>query len=237
MLKGLDWDSEFWGFPTGDLVLVEGGAEASLPNPAELDEYKVVQSLYDFSSSGLARKLTIAGFFPVTSRLEFEQPVGDAADKEQPEASTVSLPVASMEMRKDEILDYAASFVAHSRYRAFPVEQADVQRFYVKWISKAIRGEFDDALVHLRSGNRSVGFASYRVRNSALVVGLLAVAPEYRGQGVGTSLLFRLNQVAASHGASMVKVVTEGTNYSARRLYTRAGFVVNDEALWMYRIK
>ncbi|MCO5180903.1 MAG: GNAT family N-acetyltransferase [Candidatus Promineofilum sp.] len=54
----------------------------------------------------------------------------------------------------------------------------------------------------------------------------IAVAPDYRGQGIGTRLLARLLQEAAGRYASVPLSVAPGN--PAAQLYERLGFVIID---------
>lgn len=54
---------------------------------------------------------------------------------------------------------------------------------------------------------------------------VLAVYPEYRGQGVGTALLEKAEEIARSTAASQVSIIVEDSNQDAARLYRRLGFV------------
>lgn len=56
----------------------------------------------------------------------------------------------------------------------------------------------------------------------------IAVAPEARGQGVGTALLTGINAVAARHGHEAVRLDVIDANPRARALYEREGFVATE---------
>lgn len=53
----------------------------------------------------------------------------------------------------------------------------------------------------------------------------LSVFAEYRGQGLGTSLLKRAEKLAQKAAASRISLSVESSNTSALRLYIRRGFV------------
>lgn len=57
-------------------------------------------------------------------------------------------------------------------------------------------------------------------------VNVLAVYPEYRGQGLGTKLLRIAEELASQSGKSGMSVIVSDANPGARRLYERCGYEV-----------
>ena len=63
----------------------------------------------------------------------------------------------------------------------------------------------------------------------AYYLGILAVAPEVRGEGIGGLLLADVSRRAREAGCACVCLHAELNNTGARRLYAREGFVVTHE--------
>lgn len=59
---------------------------------------------------------------------------------------------------------------------------------------------------------------------STWYVHVLAVYPEYRGQGLGSALLALADRVAAAAGKQSLSLVVSDTNTGARRLYESCGY-------------
>lgn len=55
-------------------------------------------------------------------------------------------------------------------------------------------------------------------------VNILAVTPEQRGRGLGTSLLRLADRLAVAHGRRGTSVIVADANSGARRLYERCGY-------------
>jgi ribosomal protein S18 acetylase RimI-like enzyme len=70
------------------------------------------------------------------------------------------------------------------------------------------------------------GFNSILIQDDRLIIDLIAVASEYRGQGVGRSLILKCQELSVSSGKP-VFVGTQADN-SAIRLYESLGFSSND---------
>jgi ribosomal protein S18 acetylase RimI-like enzyme len=66
-------------------------------------------------------------------------------------------------------------------------------------------------------------------------IGLLAVALEARGTGLGSRLIHQALAWAQSQGATSVITVTQGHNVSAVRTYERQGFLIERMQLWYHR--
>jgi ribosomal protein S18 acetylase RimI-like enzyme len=66
-------------------------------------------------------------------------------------------------------------------------------------------------------------------------MGLGAIAPEARGQGLGRALVDRCLAWFAERGCTRVGVVTQGSALTAQRLYESVGFRVTAIELWHHR--
>ena len=72
-----------------------------------------------------------------------------------------------------------------------------------------------------------VGHLLFDEENTGLHIIDLALLPQWRGQGIGTSLLLHLAGAAVPRGLSLS---VAGGNEAARRLYARLGFVATVES-------
>ena len=81
-----------------------------------------------------------------------------------------------------------------------------------------------------RDGNRVAGMASLLFTPSTAEGGKaawledLVVRPEYRGRGVGTSLVEHVIAQARGEGVSRITLLTDADNAGAQRLYRSLGF-------------
>jgi ribosomal protein S18 acetylase RimI-like enzyme len=69
-----------------------------------------------------------------------------------------------------------------------------------------------------------------------LAVNGLAVSPSARGRGIAPALLAAAEQRARDNGASKLSLRVLATNHAARRVYDRAGFVVEAVLRGEFRI-
>lgn len=237
MIQALGWDSDFWGFPVGMLTLGGPGAPGADPRAAELDEYVVVQSCIDLTVVGPAKRLALLGFFPVATRVELERELPPAPAPGDAGSSSLSDAEWTDTLDAIDSARFAQQFVELSRFRAYPVPVGSIAGFYRTWIENAQAGTFDDGLIHLVVGGASAGLCTYRFREGRLAIGLLAVSPEFRRQGVLDRLIARLDGLARERGVASLMLATEGANIRARRGYARNGFKPVSDTLWLYRVR
>ncbi len=115
----------------------------------------------------------------------------------------------------------------------FPRARCD--ELYEAWIERSCDGWADAVLVAEHEG-RLCGYISCHLTPSgAGSIGLVAVAADARGQGLGSRLVYAALNYFSSKGASRATVVTQGRNIQSQRLYQRCGFLTQSVQLWYHR--
>jgi len=85
-------------------------------------------------------------------------------------------------------------------------------------------------------GESPVGYLTAHVDGDGTGwIGLVAVASAARGKGLGTSLLAAGGRWMAERGIRTSRVVTQGRNIAAQRMYQQAGFRTHSLQLWYHR--
>lgn len=122
-----------------------------------------------------------------------------------------------------------------SRFRVpwFSVEEN--QRFYQTWIANAVNAKFDDLCLLLRATNGQIqGGISLRIREKQARVGLLAVSPLFRRQGIASQLLQAAMTWVQQQGITTLSVATQMSNVNAIRLYQKFGASLRNASYWFY---
>ncbi len=89
----------------------------------------------------------------------------------------------------------------------------------------AIRGAAGERVVVLRAGDRSaIGYCAWQEVADEVHVHNIAIAPDRRGQGLGTRMLAACLALARGRGARRAFLDVREGNRPARALYTRLGF-------------
>lgn len=115
----------------------------------------------------------------------------------------------------------------------FPDDRCD--ELYATWISRSLEGWADAVLVAEAEG-RSAGYVSlHRLEWGWGSIGLIGVAPDARGGGVGRRLVEGAVAWSREQGLERVTVVTQARNVPALRLFESCGFRMADLGLWFHK--
>lgn len=126
----------------------------------------------------------------------------------------------------------------YSRYRVDPhCEKGEFEKLYTEWIKNSLSGKIArDVLVYLNKG-KEIGFITMGEKNGRCNIGLIAVDPAFRSEGVGGKLLDAAFDKAVRWGYREMDVVTQMGNIGACRFYEKNGFklesVVNIYHFWL----
>ncbi len=128
--------------------------------------------------------------------------------------------------------DLALQSGAYSRFRRDPRLPSSVfVGIYREWLRKSLSGELArQVLVGYASAGpggpkQPAGLLTLGSKHGRADVGLLAVAAEARGQGIGQRLVQAAQRQAALWEFDELQVVTQLENVLACRFYRRCGFV------------
>jgi len=228
----LPWDSRFFGCRIARLNLDRLTAPV-VDSVLDWCRDQRIDCLYflagadDWRSQELA---VAAGFQRVGVRLTLHRDVTEQDDG--------SLPLG---IRPCQAADIAALMKiarrAYSRTRFFADARFDRARcaeLYETWLRKSCRG-LADAVWVADSDAGPAGYITCRRQNRETgEIGLLGVRPENQGQGLGRRLLAAALAWGTRHGLKRMRVVTQGDNVTAVRVYRQAGFAVVAEECWYH---
>jgi dTDP-4-amino-4,6-dideoxy-D-galactose acyltransferase len=104
---------------------------------------------------------------------------------------------------------------------------------YKTWIRRSVLGEIADGVLVIRDGGRLAGLVTLALHGSVSEIGLLAVAEDFRGKGIGRNLMAAAEAWSDEREAERLEVVTQGENAGACALYRSAGcLVVREQAIY-----
>jgi dTDP-4-amino-4,6-dideoxy-D-galactose acyltransferase len=132
----------------------------------------------------------------------------------------------------------AAASHHDSRFYADPhFDRERCGELYATWIEKSCRGEAADVVLVAEADGAAAGYISCRLtgREGLAEIGLLAVGAAAQGRGLGGALVGAALRRLAERGASRVRVVTQGRNTRAQRLYQAHGLLTQSIGLWFHR--
>jgi ribosomal protein S18 acetylase RimI-like enzyme len=231
----LAWDSQFFGITVAKVRGDRMNRELRASIDAWCDE-REVRCLYfqanpaDFST---IREAEAAGFRLVDVRMTLGRNLTGWQPREQ---SSVPLRLA----RADDIAvleSIARESHRDSRFYAdggFPISKCD--EMYAIWINNSCNGSASAVLVP-DVGNGAEGYLTIHFEESTRIaqIGLVAVHPQCRSRGIGRALMSGALDWLAEHQGSFAKVVTQGRNIPAMRLYEGFEFLMQEVNLTYHR--
>jgi dTDP-4-amino-4,6-dideoxy-D-galactose acyltransferase len=168
-----------------------------------------------------------AGFRLVDVRVELHRPTaaGHAAVREHHEGDVQALRSMARVSHSD------TRFYADPR---FPRGRCD--DLYEVWIRRSCDGWAQTVLVP-DEGGTPAGYVTVHVDEAGQrgSIGLIAVAPDGRGRGVGETLVRGAVDWCHRRGLREILVVTQGRNVSAQRVFQRCGFRTATVGLWFHK--
>lgn len=224
-MKKLKWDSDFWGIEVFHLEKSKEIKEELISSSTYM-----IQSLPHVSDLKFINYLENNSFNFVESKITLQK------------ALTNSIYIANNKFKlltlQDLIYhrgDFYNLFGKNSRFEFFT--PAKVNEFYYTWLVNSIKGEMDDAVIGYYMGNRLAGFVSYRMGQSNLTIGLLAVFPEFQGKSVSQKLLNYVDYIALEKNIKSIQIATQGKNIHALNAYIKNGYHISSINHWYYYIK
>ena len=104
------------------------------------------------------------------------------------------------------------------------------------FFEKGIRGEYDDYCFILEADQKPVAFTTVKENDDGTAaIGIVGVDKNYSGRSLGTILIEKVINKLREKNLSVLRVVTQGRNYPAQRLYQKSGFITNQMELWYHK--
>ena len=231
----LPWDSEFFGHRIArarSRTLTPGGVEA-LMDWCRCQQLGCLYFVADAADAATIRLAEQYDFRHVDIRVTLECALSPASGVElDPDGPIRHVRPGDV----PAIKAIARTAFGLTRYHfdgRFARERAD--ELYAVWIEKSCAGGADAVFVS-EVGGRAVGFVTcHHGPDGTGQIGLAGLDATARGHGLGRSLVSAALGWLARQGATRARVVTQGRNIGALRLYERSGFVVDTVELFYHR--
>lgn len=229
--RRLEWDSAFFGFPVGE------GRPVTIDDVVAVDAWAAKERLrcvyIRVPSEDLAPLHTAEslGFHLMGVHVTCEAcaPFGAAGGSEGG-AVRAARPadVAALER-------IAGDAHPDTRFHADPgFSRESCRRLYETWIRRSAEGWADCVLV-AESGSDVVGYVTLHRHAGGARIGLIAVAGELRGAGMGRALMRAAFDWCERHSIERVTATTQGQNAAVLRFYIRCGFVLDQMDFWLHK--
>ena len=106
---------------------------------------------------------------------------------------------------------------------------------YTLWMINSINRKIAKEVLVFTEGNDIAGFVTLGEKNNRADIGIIAVDLNFRGKGIGKTLMYSAEKWFSNLGYQSIQVVTQGDNSPACRLYESCGYKV-DTVSYFYHI-
>ncbi|MBW7885350.1 MAG: GNAT family N-acetyltransferase [Caldilineaceae bacterium] len=237
-VRVLDWDSRLFGFGVAEITLsaTQPDQLADLVAVLRAQDVKLVYCFVPSKGDTIAeRTVRRFGGYLVDRKTTFRtrlRPSNLTSD------SQIKVEPFGLHMPSNDLVALAIQSGEYSRFFIDPaVPRERFEELYTIWIERSVTKQLADEVLVIRHQNRIAGMVTVRANDEVGEIGLIAVDSAYRGKGYGTTLIREAHLWLAVQGCTSCRVVTQGANIPACRLYTKAGYTVeNSESvfhLWL----
>jgi dTDP-4-amino-4,6-dideoxy-D-galactose acyltransferase len=219
MIEYLNWDSHFFNLKIGKVETnsLSLSLFQSILISKEKENYDLVYLFTEKIEKEADEELKKKQFFPVDNKIVFAKKVDQqAAPPENIQSYTGELNAS--------LLDLALLSGHKSRFQKDNRLNHKFELLYRLWIQKSLTGEMADAVLVTKQGNNIEGFVTVQKKELHGQIGLIAVAPEAQGKGIGSKLIQAAESWHSQNNLKTCSVVTQLDNSGACRLYEKSGY-------------
>jgi dTDP-4-amino-4,6-dideoxy-D-galactose acyltransferase len=123
-----------------------------------------------------------------------------------------------------------------SRFYADPhFERSKCDELYQIWIENSVRDPNYEVITFKPEG-RALGYVTSYINADGIgVIGLVGIAPQCQGRGIGTELINHSLLALQGKGVTQIEVVTQGRNPKAIQIYEKCGFRLKSIQPWFHK--
>jgi dTDP-4-amino-4,6-dideoxy-D-galactose acyltransferase len=225
MYTHLNWDSDFFGFPTAkiDGDFIKPDILENILNQLILKKYKLVYLFTDPSNLEIIKLIQKLEGKLVDEKIIFRLQLTSFRNV-QYDNNIISYPVQEP---NEELIELAIESGKYSRFRTDNCFSKGIyEKLYAQWITNStLRLNAEEVFVY-QTGNKIKGMITLSEKQQIGSIGLIAVAQDSQGLGIGKKLVNRTIQYYHSKGIDNLDVVTQNANKNACDFYKKIGFKI-----------
>ncbi|NQT30425.1 MAG: GNAT family N-acetyltransferase [Candidatus Saganbacteria bacterium] len=221
----LDWDTDLFGFTVAKVIPEKILLKSLKENIATMKK-KNISLVYwasdpnDFESQEAAKRL---GGILVCEKIIFEIDFSKHLNKSIPRTNEISEYL--FDSPNVELEDLAIQSGHYSRFKVDPAFPDELfKKLYKTWIMRSTNKMIAKNVFVYEVGKRIVGMVTVGGGIEFGEIGLVSVAEEMRGKGIGKALIRFAQSWFISEGYRKAQVATQAQNIAACRLYENCGF-------------
>ena len=222
--KVLEWDSKVFEIPTA-LITRKIHSKEQLGSLVSGLESAGIRLAYYFSPVELGNFIDGFGGSLVDRKTTFYQSSEDFYTRQTSDPNTAA--PYDQDTATDDMISLAVQSGVSSRFALdpfFPREK--FEHLYTVWINRSVRKEIADEVLVSRQDGKITGFVTLVSNNGIGEIGLIAVDAAYRHKRYGQLLVQSALYWCDRKGLKGCRIVTQGDNIPACRLYSKCGFEI-----------
>jgi dTDP-4-amino-4,6-dideoxy-D-galactose acyltransferase len=215
-IKKLDWDSDFFNIKVGEIIN---------PDTNSIVLKEDFDLIYVVSDEDL--QLKVEGFENTFSETKviFCKTIENKIQESDP-----IFKFDEVEINREQLYILAYESGKNSRFlldKKF--DESHFKKLYEAWIDNSINKKFaDDILVYFQE-DQIKGFVTYKIKNDAASVGLIAVNSASQGKGIGAKLLLYLENLIIEKEIKQIIIPTQLSNIQACSFYQKQGYSIKNK--------
>ena len=223
MIDYLNWDSHFFNLKIGKAVLSHTDEKnvALVFNEKKSEDYDVVYLFASGIDSGSDAAIRKAGGFMTDQKITYSKEI--YKDKAHELSKVIRQYSGQLTL---ELLELTLQSGHESRFNMDARLQPKFELLYKTWIEKSLSGEMADSVLVYEEENTIKGFVTLKKESALGQIGLIAVAPQLHGKGIGKALMASSDNWYKSQQINTARVVTQKNNTAACKLYEKAGYTI-----------
>ena len=214
------WDTEFFGFKTGELQFSGNKEEFDqMLHNASDNNYRLLYWKIPTNNEANNRLAAAENLFLGDTKMVYQIPANSNLLPEiinqvhnwnqPPNQQLISLGIASGEF---------------SRFKTDPkMPHGIFEKMYTEWVIQSVQGTMGNVIYYI--GNETIikGFVTLQFHPDYAEIGLIAVDENFRKQNIASNLIHYAAYIANAHNLKNVHVATQLANIPANNLYTKCG--------------
>ncbi len=214
------WDSDFFGFITGELHFSGNKEEFNqMLRIASENNYRLLYWKIPTNNEENNRLATTENLFLGDTKMVYQIPANQNLLPEiQEHVRSWNLPP------NQQLISLGIASGEFSRFKTDPkMPEGFFEKMYAEWVVQSVQGTMGNVIYYI--GNETIikGFITLQFHSDYAEIGLIAVDEKYRKQQIATQLIQFALDIAANHNLKNVQVATQLANTPANNLYIKCG--------------
>ncbi len=231
MIQFLDWDSNFLGYKVGKAEPASEEDLVKLAEEARKGQYRLIYVFVENSLKFVSEACLAKGWFLADKKQTYLRLSGE-------EGSEFLKNIVEVKEVSPELTDLALQSGVYSRFKVDSnFNQKTYEGLYKTWIERSVKREIAEQVWGYYHGGQLAGMLTFGIKNGRADIGLLAVGDNFRGLGIGATLVKKAVNYAFESNIKEIQVVTQGDNSPAVSLYNKGGFSLESQInifhLWL----